>query len=122
MKKLVMLAMIVLMMVAAPAIAKDAGFSWIPNTEADLAGYKIHYGNTSGQYTEFVDCGMPDIGTDGRVGFVLKDVPDGNTFYVATAYDVGGNESDFSNEVSDDAPPAAPGDLVKTVIVNININ
>ncbi len=71
---------------------------WNPNTEPDLAGYRVHYGVGSQIYTNIIDVGnMPEI-----------DIPDlmtGETYYFAvTAYDTAGNESLYSDEIQ--YPPA----------------
>jgi len=68
--------------------------SWGPNGEPDLAGYRVYYGAESREYINFVDVGDA---TSCRLGDLLDDV----TYFVTlTAYDTGGNESDFSEEVS----------------------
>ncbi len=68
--------------------------SWDANEEADLAGYKIHYGNVqAGEYQSTVDVGLV---TD----YQLTGLTGGTVYYVAlTAYDEANNESDFSGEV-----------------------
>lgn len=81
--------------------------SWNANTESDLAGYKIYYGTVSGTYGDPID-----------VGNVTEDLititPEtGTTYYfVVTAYDTSGNESDYSEEatcfVSDGTAPEKP--------------
>ncbi|NIQ37675.1 MAG: hypothetical protein GTN81_03695 [Proteobacteria bacterium] len=77
-----------------PAEAAYLDLAWDPNTEPDLAGYRIYYGTASGQYTDFVDVG--DTTT-----YRLGSLQDGVTYYLAaTAHDTSGNESDYSNEVS----------------------
>ncbi|MCP5002588.1 MAG: hypothetical protein GY941_01355 [Planctomycetes bacterium] len=68
-------------------------FTWTPNTETDLAGYKIHYGNESRVYNSQVDVGNQTNHT--IAGLVI-----GETYYIAaTAYDTFGNSSDYSQEV-----------------------
>jgi len=74
--------------------------AWNPNTESDLAGYRVYYGTASRTY-----------GTPVNVGNVtscpLTGLSPGVTYYLAvTAYDTQNNESGFSNEVSY-TPPAA---------------
>lgn len=102
-------------------LAAEARFSWLPNTEQDLAGYRIYYGSSSRQYSETVDVGLPEPGEDGRIHYTMT-VPDGTTYFAATAYDTAGNESDYSDEVSFDPPPGPPGDMtVVTVKVEVSV-
>lgn len=101
---------------ASAASAKDTAFSWEPNEETDLAGYKIYAGPSSREYVNTNDCGLPETSADGRVHCTVENTPTENTFYAATAYDTAGNESDYSNEVSDDSPPAAPGGFAKVTV------
>ncbi len=35
----------------------QATLAWTPNSESDLAGYKVYYGNSSGIYDNSVDVG-----------------------------------------------------------------
>lgn len=51
------------------AVAGDCieTFSWDPNTESNIAGYKIYYGQTEGgPYPNAVDVGDPEP-VDGRI-------------------------------------------------------
>lgn len=75
-------------------------FSWLPNTETDLAGYKIRYGTShSGPYDLVADVGNPSP-VDGRIKGSVSGLSEGVTYYfVATAYNESGLESDFSDEV-----------------------
>ena len=66
---------------------------WDANSEADLAGYKLHYGLESGKYASTVDVGSLTLHT-------LSGLMKSKTYYIAaTAYNTAGNESDRSNEV-----------------------
>jgi hypothetical protein len=68
--------------------------TWEPNSESDLAGYKIHYGTAGGEYTNVVDVGNV---TDCTIG----SLEEGLTYYfAATAYDSFGNESAYNEEIS----------------------
>jgi hypothetical protein len=86
----------------------DRSFAWDANTEPDLAGYYIYYKNSSS--------GAPYNGTGADEGnspikipfaslndpehpeYTIHDLSDTETFYfVATAYDIYNNESDYSN-------------------------
>lgn len=68
--------------------------SWQANSDADLAGYKVYYGETSGSYSQVIDVGN----TTNRVVDGLQENQD--YFFAITAYDTAKNESGFSTEVS----------------------
>lgn len=69
--------------------------SWIPNTEPDLAGYKLYAGRATGTYNAF---GYPiDVGNVTSYTVTVLDA--GAWFFAVTAYDTGDNESDFSSEL-----------------------
>lgn len=84
--------------------------AWDRNTEPDIAGYKVYYGNVSrsvnGGYQYFIDVtGNPQSPTC----TLTLDV--GKTYYIAvTAYDSSDNESGYSVELRRqsyvDVPPA----------------
>jgi hypothetical protein len=77
--------------------AGNALLSWAPNTEGNLAGYKIHYGTSSRAYTNTIDVGLSS--TPSTPTQTVTDLEDGKTYYFAlTAYDTSGNESSFSEE------------------------
>ena len=60
----------------------------------DLAGYKIYYGTSSGNYGTSFDVG--NVTT-----YTLTDLTKGQAYFiVATTYDTSGNESGYSNEVN----------------------
>ena len=66
---------------------------WDPNLEADVAGYKVYYGTSSGQYQYSLDVGKTTLCT-------LSALQDGTPYYfAATAYDTAHAESDFSPEI-----------------------
>ncbi|MFC1889575.1 MopE-related protein [Thermodesulfobacteriota bacterium] len=76
----------------------EVPLAWDSNTEPDLAGYRIYYGTSSGDYDFSVDLGN-------CTGCSISDLEDGRTYYfAATAYDEYGNESGFSDEVSYSVP------------------
>src|SRR5579871_3193212 len=77
-----------------------------PTTRTDgsaltnLAGYNIYYGNAVGNYTTKV----PVPGTS-TLTYVITNLPTGATYYfVATAYDLNGIESAYTNPVSSTLP------------------
>lgn len=73
--------------------AYDVTLSWDPNTEPDLAGYKVYYGTSSHNYTETIDVGNTTT-------YQITGLSEGTYYFAVTAYDTSGNESDFSDEVS----------------------
>ena len=67
---------------------------WDSNTESDLAGYRIYYGIATRQYDHVLDVGNV-------TQFTIRNLDSSRYYYLAlTAYDLSGNESDFSAEVS----------------------
>ncbi len=93
---------------ATGVFAADADFSWLPNSETSLAGYKIYYGTVSGQYDQVLDVGSPGV-VSGTVQATVSGLTGGVTYYfAATAYDSDGFESDFSQEVVWTAPGTPP--------------
>jgi hypothetical protein len=82
--------------------AQPVTLAWDPNGEADLGGYRVRYGQTSGSYTQSVDVGNVTTAT-------LLDLQPGVTYYiVVTAYNTAGLESLPSNEVSFTTPSNQP--------------
>jgi fibronectin type 3 domain-containing protein len=85
---------IIIGVIASNAMAAQATLAWDPNTESDLAGYKVHYGTASGSYTVHTD--VHNVTT-----YTVTGLTAGQTYYfAATAYDTSGNESGYSNPVS----------------------
>lgn len=92
MRKMVFVFSLFLSLSTAEAAYLD--LTWDLNQEPDLAGYRVYYGTSPGEYINFVDVGLT---TTYRLDELLEDV----TFFIAiTALDSAGNESDFSEEVS----------------------
>jgi len=103
----ILIATALLLLFFTPAEAAHLDLAWDANTEPDLAGYRVYYGTASREYG--IDNSI-DVGntTTYRVDSLLEGV----TYYIAvTAYDMYGNESDFSDEVySDTDSDAMPDD------------
>ncbi|GBD95079.1 flagellar basal body rod modification protein [bacterium BMS3Abin05] len=67
---------------------------WDPNTESDLAGYRVYYGTASRSYSHQIDVGNV-------TQYKIANLEEGKVYYIAlTAYDYWNNESNFSKEVS----------------------
>ncbi len=90
--------LIVVAGVSVDASAGQATLTWNPNTESDLAGYKLHYGTASGNFTVHLD--VHNVTT-----YTVTGLTNGQTYYfAATAYDASGCESGYSNQVSYTVP------------------
>lgn len=85
---------------AIPAFADTSiTLGWDANSEPDLAGYKVYWGTASGVYGDVSDVHKKTSDT-------LTNLTAGVRYYfVVTAYDNGGLESHFSDEISAVAPP-----------------
>ena len=82
--------------------AGQVTLGWDQNTEPDLAGYKIYYGNSSGNYTQTKDV----IGKT-ATSCTITNLTEGQTYYfAATAYNSSLVESNYSAEVSCAITPA----------------
>ncbi len=117
--KIVVLELIAVLM---PIVAFADGavkISWNANTENDLGGYRVYYGNNSGSYPVGVSAG--NVTT-----YTINNLTSGATYYfVLTAYDNSGNESGYSQEVfatipGNATPPSADTTAPRIVSVSIN--
>ena len=101
----------ILLSVVHLAEADTVTLGWDPNTEADLDGYKLYYGNSprsQNPYTETVPI------NDKNATTWQITLPTGVYYFALKAVDLAGNESGFSNEVMADIsdpvpPPGQPG-------------
>ena len=74
-------------------IAASVTLAWNPNSESNVAGYKVHYGHSSRTYPFVIDVGNATRQTIG-------DLQEGVSYHFAvTAYNIAGRESDFSGEI-----------------------
>ena len=77
----------------------QALMEWDPNTEPDLAGYRVYIGTTSSVYDRVYDVGL--TGNPSAPGYVVAGLDVGVLHYFAvTAYDTSNNEGSFSTEAS----------------------
>ena len=110
--KRILMAFIFVLMSVSYSPAADKVFTWDANTESDLAGYHLYQASTAGQYT--IGSGWIANIPAGTETVTYNVTPDGTYYFVLTAYDVNGNESGTSNEVStviDETAPAPPTGL-----------
>ena len=76
----------------------DVALAWNPSSDPSTAGYNLYYGLNSGAYTSSVDAGANLTGT-------VSGLTPGLMYYLAvTSYDTNGDESGFSNEVTNRLP------------------
>ena len=87
-------ALLFTLLVSQSAFAAQIKLAWDPNTETDLAGYRVYWGETSRSYGSPIDVGKV-------TQFTLTGLTAGKTYFFAvTAYDFSNNESNKSYEVS----------------------
>ena len=101
-----------ILFICSTAFASDIHLEWVANSEPDLKGYNIHYGDSS----RFLDGEELTTFKYDTVLFVssattynILNVPDGTYYISLTAVDHDGNESDYSEEkvlTVDDTAPA----------------
>ena len=84
------------------ASATSVTLNWMPPTEnvdgsalTNLAGYDIHYGTTSGKYTQKVAVSNPGLAT-----YVVTNLTPGTYYFSVAAVNSDGTESPLSSEVS----------------------
>jgi hypothetical protein len=84
----------------------SATLSWSPPTTrtdgtplTDLAGYRIYYGTTSGNYPNKVTIDNPGVTT-----YVVEDLASGTHYFAMTVFDTAGVESARTNPVSKKIP------------------
>ena len=110
---------------ATPVSSSQIDLAWNPNTEDDLDHYNVYCSGTSGgPYTQIGSAPEADDPTYSDAGLAA-----GTTYYyVVTAVDTGGKESDNSDEAlaategGPVGPPAAPTDLTATAVSSSQIN
>ncbi len=80
------------------ACAVHVTLAWDANSEPDVSGYKVYYGEQSQSYTDCVDVGN-------FTSCVISGLTPGQTYYfTATAYDIHGNESSYAEELDYQMP------------------
>lgn len=72
--------------------AADATLAWDPNTESNLAGYRLYYGTSPRTYSVVVDVG--NVTT-----YTVTNLTSETWYFALTAYNTSNRESGFSNEV-----------------------
>jgi hypothetical protein len=95
-----MLIVLMLLLLAPMAYAADVNLAWDANTEPDLAGYKIYWGDSEiPPFANAADAGNV-------TSYTVTGLSIGSTYYfAATAYDSAGNESGYSDILKYTVPP-----------------
>jgi len=81
----------------APCNAEIITFKWDGNTEVDLDGYRLYQRTAEGTYMEGEFA--LDITDKTATNCSIVEDKHGTYYFALTAYDINGNESDFSSEV-----------------------
>jgi hypothetical protein len=83
------------------ARAATVTLAWEAVDDPEAAGYVLYYGYSPRDYVDAIDVGPQTTCT-------LINLPDGIVLYFAvTVYDIDGNESGFSKEITQDGPSEA---------------
>ena len=92
------LGLILAVLLSCPALAATSvSLAWDENPESDVAGYRLRWGTAPGDHS----LGSQDVPGRTSISTTLQDLTAGVTYYfVVHAYDLAGNESGPSNEVS----------------------
>ena len=92
----------ILMMFFTPAWSAQVSLTWDPNSEPDIAGYNIHYGQSSRNYQYTVD-------VNNNTSCSISGLAEGTTYYFAvTAYNDKDLESSYSEELAYTIPNTPP--------------
>lgn len=90
---------------------------WDPNTEPDIAGYRIYARPLGGAFL------VPTLTvTNGVRGQITGLTPGTTWFFVATAYNTSELESEYSNEVSVTLPPFPGAPVLRIISTNLVVN
>jgi hypothetical protein len=85
--------MLFLLYTFADAPAADVSLVWDPSISPDVSGYKVYVGTRSGIYSAPITIGN-------QISYTVRGLSDGTYYFAVTAFDLYGNESAFSNEVT----------------------
>lgn len=123
MKKILLI--ITMCLIPVMSYAASALLTWTPNTDSDLAGYKVYRGNgvcAIGPLQPLVVGGVAVSVLAPLAAYTDSTVPtfDGSLCYEITAFDTAGNESLRSNRATKAVnlvPPVVPMGLTIGVVI-----
>ena len=81
--------------------ATDVSLAWDPSTSPNISGYKLYIGNAPRTYNDSITLGN-------QTTYTVTGLDSGTWYFTVTALDTNGNESNFSNEVSQTINPTEP--------------
>lgn len=90
--------LLVLMGLCGVAQAEHVTLAWDDNTEDNVVGYRLYYGNRSRRYPWYEELRRSDSCRAGSCSTAL-DLPEGHWYFSVTAFDASNRESAFSEEV-----------------------
>ena len=108
MRTLILSIIALVLIIAGSALAADVKLQWDPNTETDLAGYRL-YQKTDSAEPPFTK--IQDIPKGTQTANVTGLNSSHSYSFAVTAYNTAGLESAYSNIVTIPAAPLAPGNL-----------
>ena len=82
-----------LCVVVIPATAGTLTFNWSPSPDKDCVGYNLYYGPNSRTYTNKTDAKC-------STSITVSNLPNVKLYFAVTAYDLKGEESDYSKEIA----------------------
>ena len=89
----VVLFLFFLMFTTSTAQSAQVTLAWNRHDDSRVVGYNVYHGSSSGEYTDTADAGN-------ETRYTVTGLEEGKTYYfVVTAYDAAGSESDPSEEV-----------------------
>ena len=110
--KAILIAIIIVVVWASLTMAADVTFTWDAHTAPDLESYKLYQSNVSDGHVLEKDGGMSIATIPAGTEIYIGNISEGGWYWVLTAVDMNGNESDPSNECSkyiDETAPSPPG-------------
>ena len=114
MKKLIIILSILFF--AGAAWAGTVTLNWNPNSETDLAGYRIYQ---DGVQAVEIACLANDATC---CEWTSGELAEGDYSWYATAFDTSGNESDPSNTVTYSVDVTPPGSPQINITINLTVN
>lgn len=106
---------------AGPVVYQDCTLAWNPNTDSDLAGYRVYVGRISSLLNQVRDVGSHTSIRCSEIGATAN----GQWFGAVTAYDTSGNESTRSQvlpfELNGFPNPATPPQVSEPAFVHLAV-